>query len=391
MKLASACSYPTDYFVDLRAESNEELEIHRNEIRDLLRALTGGEGDEGSHLPVASMHLLHRVTFLLREEIQQQSLQVPSEAFVHTFSALAKPLGRLARDWLRNQDEPSKHSLMQALEVLSTSFQRTMSLFEEESPNVQVVLPLSRTLNIAVASLAPMLGTLASSNVYHSAVASILPLAIRLSLVTLRTLPELATSENLPYEIRGTMRGPGGEDHVGSLSLMRLTSENESLTFLLLQSLGPDIQELCAAHESLKAMEQCRDETSLTPRTTPKSRRILLGVLCQLEIASRGQAGASAMLSSLVHSAVASIVSVDTNNNLSEQSFFLLCETAHDLAILAPFLSVSFFDHGENKSCLERLRLATAQMYVMAQHRAGVEIDGAIHQVRGRFSRWTPS
>ncbi|KAL7563844.1 hypothetical protein ACA910_019572 [Epithemia clementina (nom. ined.)] len=376
-RLASSCSYPVDYFVDLRAESSEELEIHRNEIRDLFRALTGGEDEEGTHLPLPSMHLLHRIIMALRDEILQTP-QVPPETFVHTLSALAKPLGRLAGEWLRSQDEPSKQCFIQVLEILSTSLQRTTTLFQESASNIQLILPVSRTLNIAVASLAPMLGVLASSPIFQNVLLRILPLATRLSLASLRFLPELATSEDLGYEIRGTMRGPGGEDHVGSLSLMRLTSDSELLTSLVVQAIGLDIKELCAVHEFLKSMEQCRDEISRTHRTTPKSRRILLGVICRLEVSSKGQSGASEMLSSLVHSAVLSVASAETNQ-LSEQSLFLLCETAHDLATLAPFLSSSFFDGGENKRCLETLRSATVHLYMMpASHDA--EVDGSIHQ-----------
>ena len=378
-KLASSCSYPRDYFTNLRAESNEELEVYRNDIRDLLRALTGGEDDELLNVPRPSLQLLYRTTLALREEIRHNQ-QIPPETFVHTFSTLAKPLSRLARDWLRDQDEPSKCCLYHALEVLSACLERVTVLFRESLIDIQLVLPLARTLNIGVASTAPMLSALATSSITQQVVSGVLPLATRLSLFSLRFLPELATSENLRYEIRGTMRGPGGEDHVGSLSLMRLTSESDLLTSFVVQAVAPEIKELCKVHEYLKSMERCWDE-SPNPKTTPKSRRILLGVICRLEISSRGQAGASEMLSTLVHSAVSSIASIDSISRLDEQSFFLLCETAHDLASLAPLLSSSFFDQGENKKCLEILRSAVVQWYMVAnQH--GAEIDGSVHQVR---------
>ena len=388
-KLAAACFYPTDYFVDLRAESDEELEIHRNEVRDLFRALTGGEDEEGHEVPLPSLQLLHRTTKSLWQEMQKTQHH-PPETYVHTLSALAKPLGRLVRQWLSTgrtepQDsrlfvlqESSEQCLVQVLEILATSLLRISTLFHD-SPNMQVVLPLSRTLNIAVASMAPVLGALASSSVTQSSVAKVLPLATRLALLSLRFLPELATSEKLVYEIRGTMRGPGGEDHVGSLSLMRLTTENEALTSLLVQSVAPDMKDICATHEYLKSVEQCWDESSQNPRTVPKSRRNLLGVICRLEVSSRGQAGASEMLTSLVHSSVSLILSVDTNR-LSEQSFFMLCETCHDLAALAPLFAPSFFDQGENKKSLETLRLAAVQQYMTLIH--DLEIDGTIQQVR---------
>jgi len=87
---------------------------------------------------------------------------------------------------------------------------------------------------MAIASFSPFLSDICTSykhedrQLFHETLA----LSVFFSLLCLVHIPELATESRLgevPYDIRGAMRGPGGEDHVACLVLMRLTKESNEL------------------------------------------------------------------------------------------------------------------------------------------------------------------
>lgn len=97
MGLAAFCAYPARYFDDLRANSDEELEVERNDVRDLLRAVTGS-GETGStsdsKSDEAPMRVALQVLFHLLQACEKsvasayESQQLFEESVVHAFSSL---------------------------------------------------------------------------------------------------------------------------------------------------------------------------------------------------------------------------------------------------------------------------------------------------------------
>mmetsp|Transcript_9935 Transcript_9935/g.27502 ORF Transcript_9935/g.27502 Transcript_9935/m.27502 type:complete len:537 (-) Transcript_9935:3388-4998(-) len=156
------------------------------------------------------------------------------------------------------------------------------------------------------------------------------------------------------------MRGPGGEDHVASILLMRLSSESDTLTQLMVSSVSDHIKEMCELHQYLKSVESWTKDHN--PRTTPKTRRILLGVICRLELSSNGQAGASELLLGILQAAATSISSIETAQ-LSDQSFFVLCESALDISSLEATVLSSFFSQDGQNTCWTTFQAATAKGY----------------------------
>jgi hypothetical protein len=90
-------------------------------------------------------------------------------------------------------------------------------------------------------------------------------------------IPELpAPSLGTIYDIRGAMRGPGGDDHVGCLALKRLTSESDDLMEIILGRY--ETVHIYNLYQEMK--KQGFDGKG----TTPRSRRILVGVISRLGI-----------------------------------------------------------------------------------------------------------
>lgn len=96
LSLASACGYPPDYFADLSAGSDEELEVERNAVRDLLRALTGSNEsglvlDEQSHMPLpVSLKILSQLLYQCDQAVSsaRHQRQLVPETVAHAFSSL---------------------------------------------------------------------------------------------------------------------------------------------------------------------------------------------------------------------------------------------------------------------------------------------------------------
>jgi len=90
MGCATACRYPVGYFDDPGANSDEDLEIERNDVRDLLRAVS----DPGSSSEPISMAL--RLLLKLLQACEHSVLssrdrhQLFDETVIHAFSALGR-------------------------------------------------------------------------------------------------------------------------------------------------------------------------------------------------------------------------------------------------------------------------------------------------------------
>ena len=108
MKLAARCGYPVGYFDDLELESDEDLEIERNDVRDLLRTLVGApslaqsashahSGDPtptGGIQNVLSLKLLVRLLARCEQSLlaTQDPRVVFEEVVAHAFSSLGTDL-----------------------------------------------------------------------------------------------------------------------------------------------------------------------------------------------------------------------------------------------------------------------------------------------------------
>lgn len=280
--------------------------------------------------------------------------------------------------------------LLLASRVLQLANEDIITAFSHSFPAVDV-LPRSRVANIATASLAPMLAALSERTETHQLIMKCLDVSVQAAATSILSLPELAAQSTLaghPYDIRGTMRGPGGEDHVGCLTLMRLVFESDDLARLVVHSSTQIIERLCHIHKELKLIEIGRGQGVMHGRgVTPKSRRILLNVLCHIELLAGGQAGASEMLHNLFRSAITTASSFRSHSPLNEQQYYEICEAVFDLGAFSPIIVRSLFKTEvdadncvEETSCLEVLTNACLQGYERSNNLTETEPDGATTQ-----------
>jgi hypothetical protein len=397
MKLASVCEYPAHYFDHLSAESDQDLEIERNDVRDLLRTV-GGSVEGGSTVDTGSTDYPLEVTTRILAKLldacneavvsARQRQELCSEAAVHAFSSLAKPVNHLAKCFARSRAPESVRIILgTALHVLVEVNQMAVGAFQQSLPE-RKVLPFSRIVNIGNASFAPFLSAVLAlqEEKMTEGLTLFLDVAIHGSILSLEQIPELPAPSILDhsiYDIRGTMRGPGGEDHVGCLTLMRCAFEDDALARKMVLSSARYISRLCELHQQLKQIEVERGQLVFHGRgVTPQTRRILVGALCHLELISEGQLGASSMLTSLFSSAIDSIASFQSNSTHGEQALFLITETTLDLASFTPTIVTSLFesnvDDPRRTECLEVLTTACVHGY----HRLSATDDGSLLQVR---------
>jgi hypothetical protein len=352
----------------------------------------------GHGCPINSMvteQILHKMLSACAESIQSQA--VPPETAVHALSALAKPLNSLARSLAATRTsvsngsgtpETTSQSVLETLAlalkcVLWTAESIVQAFQQQQHPTmpIRVLLPLSRTLNMAVASFAPMFSALCSVDELREAVSQVLTVSVQVAILSLRHIPELAgqsIKEKSLYDIRGTMRGPGGEDHVGSLALMRLVFESDLLALAVAHAAVPHVAQLCEVYQYLKISESERGEATLLGAatttsicTTPKSRRILLSALSRLELVAQGTLGASTMLTDMFHTAIASVCALNPQQHERgiELYYYSLCETVFDIAAFSSSIVRSLFEQAGDMlctQCLQRLTSAVLDGYKTA-------------------------
>jgi len=97
MRLASSCGYPAGYFDDLGADSDEDLEIERNDVRDLLRSLVAfPDADESNGVDRYGIPLGLLQKLLMECQQSLTSCTDREELFpeivLHAFSALGECL-----------------------------------------------------------------------------------------------------------------------------------------------------------------------------------------------------------------------------------------------------------------------------------------------------------
>jgi hypothetical protein len=228
MNLALQCGYPPDFFNDLGLDNDDDLESERNDVRDVLRTISGipstvyeRNGGISDALTFAAssilLQLLQACAQPIREAAASNSLF--SEPALHAFSALAKPINSTATLYSKNVDmgiygKNITTILNLALEIASNAGRCLLLAFPLASINE--LLPLSRLYNLAIASLAPMFSTLCQRQSTKQEVETTIRIGIEAAATSLMRLPELtgpSTLRQTRFDIRGAMRSPGGEDH----------------------------------------------------------------------------------------------------------------------------------------------------------------------------------
>jgi hypothetical protein len=355
MSLATQCRYPPAYFNDLRENNDEELELERNDVRDVFRGVVGNTCSADKSHNSAGEKMTSRLLLQLLEacalpiiEASTGENRVFPESALHAFSALARPLYSAALIYIRSPANDSDRVLNLSLDIMSAAGRCMIRGFS--MPSNTDLLPLSRLYSLTSASLSPMLSALSSTPSYENAVLNVLDICIQAAVLSLIHLPELTAPSTLRssrFDIRGAMRSPGGEDHVGVLTLMRMATESLALTNMFLRAKASVVIDLCHLYEQLKAMENERGRGVLHGRgVLPKSRRILLGVICHLEIAAGGKSGASGVLQERFQSSVTSIANSNdrVNAHFTADSLFYICESVFDLAAFSPNMVNTLFE-----------------------------------------------
>jgi len=165
---------------------------------------------------------------------------------------------------------------------------------------------------------------------------------IKQSILSTAQIPELvagSTLDSTRYDIRGAMRGPGGEDHVGCIALIRMSGESDELRNSIFKVCGESIlQDLTSLHHALKRIEVERGVgVEYGKGVTPLSRRLLIRVVSRLGMQQGGT-----VLHSLLEEPLSEIVS-QKSAPPSIEKLFRLCEAALDLSFFSPELLSHLF------------------------------------------------
>ena len=296
MVLATECKYPPGYFSDLTDDNDEELEIERNDVRDIIRTVSGSDDSTPNG---ASLLILENILRACADACAVGDALLPPETAVHTFSSLAKPLNKVASLLSSNQTNTMYQNLLiGALRTLGDICETTIRAFQANISR-NVIFPVSRLICLASAAFAPSMRYIAAvSGPVDDALKQTFLRALRgivqAMAISLSTIPELAANSTLDstqYDIRGAMRGPGGEDHVGCIALFRLAHESTELCNLMTITYDGEeassklLLDLCALHEQLKQDELARGpEVDYGRGVTPKTRRILLQTISRIGV-----------------------------------------------------------------------------------------------------------
>lgn len=374
VNLASSCGYPPMYFKTPEALSDEDLEIERNDVRDVLRTVAGSDSGSSTSAvknqtippsPV-TLRVLHDLVLASWSTIvsrQAQVSQLDGETSIHVLSALAKPLNHLAVTFSKLDHQYSSLSsdiLCHACQALGAAAEKLVEAFG--STHLIDLFPISRVSNLAAASLAPMMSALidAPSKLECDSVNN--TTLQQLGMVTLRHvitssalsimhIPELlvesASDGTHYYEARAAMRAPGGEDHVGGLALMRLSFESRHLARAMIEVQPTILHQLCQLHDVLKQSEQGRERGKFHGKgVSPKSRRILLKAIAHLDAIISEDNHSPSVMHDLFHQSIEHIVRMGQESyHSTEHGMYSLCEVIFDLA---EFSSTEIFNMFNN-------------------------------------------
>ena len=368
VRLSFSCAYPATYFHNMSADNDEELEIERNDVRDVLRAICSNGEDTYSAPAKTPWQVLDKILVTCGEAITKQldGDSLPHETLVHTISALAKPINQLAEAYLRNE-LPSPEAILtlrNAYHILRLVGEKLVYAL----PNLPVseTFAVSRLHCLSLSSLSPSFAfvckkfeiTKQVDNGLWAELDPALRFGMQAAALSTIQIPELAAASTLnetQYDIVGAMRSPGGEDHVGILAFMRLSGEGDELARAIMKighENGALLMDLCSLHEQLKMIENERQPGAHHGKgVCPKTRRILLETISTLVDVSKRSTGllpdngdqAESLLMNLFHSAVAAISGSDLSK-MDAILYFQVCEVTFDVAAFAKELIHSISD-----------------------------------------------
>jgi hypothetical protein len=358
--LAEKCTYPLNYFNDLTMDNDEELEIERNDVRDVVRSVT----NVNKEIQKVPLLLLDYVLQYCSERIMNSSsssstsngCKLSPEVAVHVLSSPAKSLQCLA-EVIPNLGECHYSKTVQSitqrvLDCISVVCQQVVEAFGL-GVHMNEIFPVSRLLCICLSSLSPFFSSLLiNSNHLSKELSSrlhqILGQFIFVVVESVKNIPELIVRSSLGdtvYDIRGAMRSPGGEDHVGCIAMMRLTVEDEDLAFTALktaaQSNNMDVVsvllELSKIHDRLHSQEMERGVGIWHGQgVTPKSRRVWLKSICKFGfiIAKREPDTGDAIKAELYRLFRSPFLTILSERSDASQAalIYRICEATHDLS-----------------------------------------------------------
>jgi hypothetical protein len=313
--------------------------------------------------PFPSTQILYRLIKACSEEIFKHSSGLPPETVVHALSALAKPINHLSEAYVRGE-APSNAA--ETLAMLLTSLRFTADRINAVFGSLPAgeCIAVSRLVTMATSSCAPtfrllhqkavMPGRTQMDSELFLLIEQTLKSTMKTGLLSVVHLPELVAESTLKetqYDIRGAMRGPGGEDHVGVLVFMRLADESDDMAKLLTHvgcNEGSSLLlDLCNLHDQLKEKENQRPPGVLHGiGVTPKSRRILLSTISKLVKLSDGpdKDHAQRMLHGLFFAIVSSIVGAKSMlSSMDARTMYQLAEATFDLAAFGTTSVCSLF------------------------------------------------
>ena len=395
LSLASSCGYPPTYFDHLSDNNDDEIEIERNDIRDVARTVCSL--DNGCIVDTSpSILILERLIGACNGAIcEAVSMdQLPPETAVHILSALAKPLNQLGRAYKEQKSNLGCSLITISMQALANVCYQLNSSFSKRS--ISQILPLSRLACMAIASLSPMLSSLAElsrippTSVTEKEMLETFILSIRCFLqhvmLSTATIPELMAESTLKatrYDIIGAMRGSGGEDHVGCIALLRLSHESDHLVDAIFDMYGFTIlNDLSRLHEGLKNSELQRGvNVDYGTGVCPVSRRIVLKVISRLAIhrmkTTKDDAGeGQAILHRLALAPLNEMKSLKVSQ-LTPEKLFRLCEAGYDFAYFSPEVVGDILN---NPSDLDLVFDCVVEGY--SRLKFSSDVDALCHQVR---------
>jgi len=362
LSLAASCGYPQGYFDCLSEDNDEELEIERNDIRDVARSVCSLDSADIS-MNSPSILILQRIVSACDTAIQEAiaSDHLPNETVVHILSALAKPLNKLGKMYKQQPSDIGSNILIMALQSITNVEEQLNKSFDTRS--ISELLPLSRLVLMGAASLSPLLSHLVEAMSSSSPVAgdkeknlfmtlqSTISSSLQHAMLSTARIPELiaeSTLKSTRYDIRGAMRGPGGEDHVGCIALLRLSNESEILANAMFEIHPTILHDLTNLHQALKESELRRGvNIDYGDGVCPVSRRMIIKVISHLSLIKMKDNQSSenqAVLQQLLQAPLMELRSQASAPRSAEQ-FFRVCEASFDLSSFSPELVADVFSN----------------------------------------------
>jgi len=367
LTLSEKCDYPNTYFDRMELNNIEELEIERNDVRDIIRAICSFDFgvEEFSRFSVTC---LERTIHFCHQGITDRPSLLPSETLVHVLSSPAKSIHGIALGLVSGsfRDNILGESIIS--KALDALYQSCVSLHEafQDSYPLAHTLPISRLVTIIIASFSPIFACIVEnkasfSNELFIQLEQTIGIGLQIICESLVRVPELVSASTLDdtsYDIRGAMRSPGGEDHCSCIALMRLVRDSDSLTQAIIpltsnyfkKSKQDVLMDIVNVYTYLYSCEQERPPGQMHGKgVTPKSRRVFLNSMSKLGLCTLKSDPSSAdrfgqIFSTIFEKSINTVISSHHRCDLSvAERNYLICESCYDLAAFPSSYSKEVF------------------------------------------------